>query len=109
MPANQPILKSKPTLADIQDYISTVSAKRGFDTESVQDVFLLLTEEVGELAKSLRKQSGIKLADDSKQLEVNLEAADVLWLLIYLCNIMDIDLEKALRAKEQINIKRHWR
>jgi len=37
------------------------------------------------------------------------EAADVLIILLGICNMLDIDLEKAFREKEEINKKRLWK
>ena len=104
-----PTLKPAPTLADIQAYVEAVLRHRGFDKETVQDKLLMLCEEVGELAKAFRKQNGIKTASDSKEHNIAHEAADVLWLLICVCNHMDIDLEQALRDKEEKNKQRVWK
>src|SRR6185437_3106172 len=99
-----PTLQSEPTLPDIQTYIKDMIHHRGFDGESLQDVFIMLTEEVGELAKSLRKFHGTtRIATDSTVSSVEHEAADVLWMLICVCNKLDINLEDALRSKEEIN------
>jgi NTP pyrophosphatase (non-canonical NTP hydrolase) len=68
----------------------------------------MLTEEVGELAKALRKQAGVKVASDSKLTDVKEEAVDVFWMLICICNLLGIDLELALRAKEAKNKTRSW-
>jgi len=35
----------------MQSYIKNVSKERGFDKETLQDAFVLLSEEVGELAR----------------------------------------------------------
>lgn len=106
--SKHPVLKDHPTLEDIQTYIADAALYRGFDQESLRDTFILLTEEVGELAKALRKHTGVKLATDSKIVEVENEAADVLWMLICICNQLGINLEKALRAKEEANKTRIW-
>jgi NTP pyrophosphatase (non-canonical NTP hydrolase) len=105
-----PVLPTEPTLGDVQTYIKDMVSYRNFDDETLQDVFIMLTEEVGELAKSLRKFHGIaRIATDSTVEAVEHEVADVLWMLICVCNKLDIRLEDALRAKEEINNKRTWR
>lgn len=104
-----PVLKDEPRLRDIQNYIKDVVKARGFDDNTVQDNFIMLTEEVGELAKALRSLRGIGLADDSTAVHIEHEVADVLWMLICVCNQLDIDLEAALRAKEEKNKQRTWR
>ncbi|HXY17995.1 MAG TPA: MazG nucleotide pyrophosphohydrolase domain-containing protein [Candidatus Nitrosopolaris sp.] len=100
-------LPDKPTLADYQTYLKEVNTERGFK-ETVQDVFVLLVEEVGEFAKAIRKRGVIKVDKNSKEHNVEEEAADVFYLLINLCNHLNIDLEKAFRNKEKKNQKRHW-
>lgn len=94
------------TLKQLQAYIKAKIAERGFDQETTQQKFALLVEEVGELAKALRKQNGIKIADDSATFEIKEEAADVFWSLIAVCNTLDIDLFEAVRLKEEKNATR---
>lgn len=103
-----PVLKSNPNLANIQTYIAEVIKFKGFDKETVQDSFIMMCEEVGELAKALRKSHGVKLATDSKNVEVRHEVADVFWMLVCICNQLGISLEAALREKEEYNKKRSW-
>ena len=43
------------TLKDYQALVSALALERGFDKETVSEVFLLMVEEVGELAKAIRK------------------------------------------------------
>jgi NTP pyrophosphatase (non-canonical NTP hydrolase) len=101
-------LKPNPTLAEIQAYIAQRTQERGFDKETTQDSFMLLVEEVGELAKALRPMHGIKTATDSMQNQIEYEAADVFWLLICVCNGLGINLEAAMRSKEAKNLTRTW-
>jgi NTP pyrophosphatase (non-canonical NTP hydrolase) len=100
-------LPDKPTLPDYQTYLKRVNKKRGFK-ETVPEVFMLLTEEVGEFAKAARKLNKVKVDKNSKIHSVDEEAADVFYLLIDLCNHLGIDLEKAFREKEEKNKKRKW-
>lgn len=97
-----------PTLGDLQKLIAELVVERGFDKETVPEVFMLLTEEVGEFAKAARKASGIKSDNNSRHHDLEEEAADVLWLLLDLCNRQGIDLEKAFRDKELKNRERKW-
>ncbi|CAN5452125.1 MazG nucleotide pyrophosphohydrolase domain-containing protein [soil metagenome] len=103
------MLPDKPILADYQDLIGKLVLERGFDKETPAEVFMLLLEEVGEFAKAIRKTSGMKTSDDSKTHSLEEEAADILWLLVDLCNRLDIDLEKAFREKEVKNQTRIWK
>lgn len=99
-------LPNKPTLHDLQLHVKQLVIERGYEKETVPEVFTLLVEEVGELAKAIRKANGQKTGQHSKQHEVEEETADVLWLLLDICNRLGIDLEKAFRAKEEINKQR---
>lgn len=108
MNQNSISLPKNPTLADYQTYIRQMVAARGFDKETVPEVFTLLVEEIGELAKAIRKANGQKMDQNSRQHDAEEEAADVLFLLINLCNLHNIDLEVAFRAKEDRNKQRNW-
>lgn len=82
--------------------------ERGFEKETVSEVFTLLIEEVGELAKAIRKQNGQKVDLARRQHDVEEEIADVFWLIIDLSNRLDIDLSKAFAEKEAKNATRVW-
>ena len=102
------ILPNRPTLKDYQEYLARVVKERGFDQESIQDLFLLFLEECGELAKAARKVVHLKSGAHSETYRVDHEAADVFIFLIEICNVLGVDLEKAFREKEEINKRRHW-
>lgn len=70
-------LPPKPTLSDFQKEIRQLVVERGFDTETVPEVFTLLVEEIGELAKAIRKANGQKVDKNSKHHDIEEEAADV--------------------------------
>ena len=97
------------TLRDLQQYTDAVCRERGWNKDSYAEKFLLFSEEVGELAKAIRKARGLyqeKARPSSLQLEE--EFADVLSYLLDLANCFQVDLEKAFREKEQLNAKRTW-
>ena len=48
-------LNEKNTLQEVQKYIKDVIEIRGFSNQEIEKTMLLLLEEVGELAKSIRK------------------------------------------------------
>jgi len=102
-------LKDNPTLADLQQYVATAVKERGFKDDRIEQRFLLLLEESGEFAKAARKSAGLGFADDTQTKEAAEEAADVLIILLGICNMMKIDLEKAFRAKEEKNKQRVWK
>ncbi len=101
-------LKERPTLKDFQQYVRDLVKERGFEDESVPELFMLLSEEIGEMAKAARKHTSIKMDDNSHKPDLELEIADVFIYLLDICNHFDIDLEKAFRNKEEINKKRVW-
>lgn len=105
-------LKQSSTLPDIQAYIKKVLQLRGFEGQTVKDKLLLLAEEVGELAKAVRKNSSGASVDPEKIQNydsVESEIADVLIVLISVANILNVDVFKSLKEKEQININRKWK
>lgn len=102
-------LKPKPTLQDFQRYIAKMVEIRGFDKETLPEVFMLFMEECGEMAKAARKRSKIKKHKGSKDFNIKHEVADVFMYLLDICNYLKIDLEKSFREKEEINKKRIWK
>ena len=102
------ILKNNPTLRDFQDYIAAMVKERGFDKESISEIFMLFLEECGEMAKAARKTQNLKSDKNSEQFHLDHEIADVFIYLLDICNHYNIDLEKSFRDKEEINKKRFW-
>jgi NTP pyrophosphatase (non-canonical NTP hydrolase) len=102
-------LPEKPTLADLQHYLDAVCHERGWTKDSPAEKFVLFIEEVGELAKAMRKAAGL-YEEQAKQREWALEEefADVLSYLLDLANCFQVDLEQAFRAKELVNQSRTW-
>ena len=98
------------SLSQLQNYVEDMVKIRGFDKETPQDAMLLLTEEVGELAKEVRKAATNIKNDKSKKGQNDLEgeAADVLMMLLALCRTLNIDLMEAFKNKELINCQRNW-
>ena len=104
-------LNEKNTLKELQQYIKDVIEMRGFSNQGIEKTMLLLIEEVGELAKSIRKNATDMNIDKNKVNHydtIESEVADVFIVLINVCNKLDIDLYKALKNKEEENIKRRW-
>ena len=102
-------LPEHPTLKDLQQYMDEVCIERGWVKDTYAEKFLLFIEEVGELAKAMRKTAG--LYDEKakqKNFELEEEFADVLSYLLDLANCFQVDLEKAFREKERINEGRTW-
>ena len=102
-------LPEHPTLPELQQYVDDICKERGWTKDNYSEKFLLFTEEVGELAKAIRKTQGL-YQEKAKQKQVELveEFADVLSYLLDLANYFHVDLEKAFREKEQVNANRTW-
>ena len=103
-------LPEKPTLKDLQSHIKKIGEDRGWDKNNYLEIFLLLSEEFGELAKAVRNHAGLytEKNKDNKKYKLEEEFADVLNYLFDLANCFNIDLEKAFRRKDEINAKRDW-
>lgn len=98
----------KLTLAQLQEYVAKKSAERGFQDESPRDILLLMTEELGELARAIRKNSGLKMDGKSKVYAIEEEIADILIYLLHLSNVLKIDINEAFWEKEEENNSRKW-
>ena len=103
-------LPERPTLNDLQAYVAAVCEERGWTKDTPAEKFVLFVEEVGELAKAMRKAAGL-YDEPAKQRTMPLEEefADVLSYLLDLANCFEVDLEQVFRAKEQVNQSRTWK
>lgn len=105
-------LSKDNTLREVQEYIKNVIEIRGFENQEIEKTMLLLLEEAGELAKSIRKNATNMSIDESKMNHydtIESEVADVFIVLCSVCNKLGIDLFKALKDKEEQNINRKWK
>lgn len=97
------------SLIELQAYYKKKAEERGFTNESARDTLLLLTEELGELAKAIRKSEGLKTDNNSKKYDIEEELADVFIYLLHLSNVLELNLEEAFWKKEEENNKRVWK
>lgn len=104
-------LNPNNSVQEVQKYIKEVIEIRGFANQEIEKTMLLLLEEVGELAKSIRKNA-TNMGIDSNKINnydtIESEVADVFIVLTSVCNKLGIDLFKAIKDKEEENIKRTW-
>ena len=104
-------LKNDISLMQVQEYIKKVIELRGFSEQNIEKTMLLLTEEIGELAKAIRKEK-TTISIDKAKIEnydtIESEVADVFIILCTICNNLNIDLFSALKDKEKTNIERKW-
>lgn len=108
IPASRLELPENPTLRDYQHYLATMVVERHFDHETIRDTLVLLMEEVGELAKAVRKSSGMMIDASSDTRQVADEVADIFILLGCLANQLGVDMEQAFRDKEAKSKQRTW-
>jgi NTP pyrophosphatase (non-canonical NTP hydrolase) len=101
-------LPSHASLPEYQKYVAEMVKERGFEDENVFQIFMLLIEELGELAKEIRKEKGVAFDKNSKFSKISLEFGDILNYLFDLANHLNVDLEKAYLEKEELNNKRNW-
>jgi len=93
----------------LQEYYLEQSRKRGFESEAPEEVFVLLVEEVGELAKAVRSMIGLSVqSDDTTRKSVKLELADCFIYLLHMANQLRINLYDAFREKERLNAEKQW-
>jgi NTP pyrophosphatase (non-canonical NTP hydrolase) len=88
------------TLPELQAFIAALVAEKGWTTDA-NELFVLLNEEVGEVAKEIRRtwKNGV----DANRDALASELADVLFYLADIANVHGIDLAKACRDKAAFN------
>lgn len=105
-------MKNDVTLRQLQDYVKKTCQENGWDKNTVEETFLLFTEEVGELAKAIRYAKGIfvsaNAAPTPKKEDLEDEFADVLMYVLDLANQCGVDLQEAFAAKDNKNKNRSW-
>lgn len=105
-------LKKDASLSQLQNYVNNVLEIRGFNNQAIELKLILLMEEVGELAKSIRKETTSLPIDRAKlnnYSPIEEELADVLIVLFSIANKLQIDLFDAFLKKEKENVKRKWK
>jgi NTP pyrophosphatase (non-canonical NTP hydrolase) len=96
-------------LRRIQAYVWQMNIDRGFNLEDLSKKMLMLTEEVGEVAKAVRKLEGLKFDENTSQSDLAEEIADVFIVLLGLASIAKIDVAEAVKLKEEKNQERNWK
>lgn len=98
-------LPESPTLADFQRHIRETVEENHW-TKDPNEIFVLFTEEVGELARELRKKWAY--GKDGVSVSAGSEIADIFMYLVDLANHFDVDLESSVREKLEENKGRTW-
>ena len=102
-------INANSNLNEIQKYITKMMEVNGFNNTPLE-LLCYLTEEVGELAKEIRKNESNMEMDINKKYSSNIkdELADVFIYILTIADKYNIDLLDALKRKETINLERTW-
>lgn len=95
-------MDGKTSIKYLQYYIH----QKDHHPELKNDYFLKLSEEVGELARALRKDAK---APDLDHLvgSIDEELWDVMYYALAIANLYDIDMEQVIKAKAMLNESRY--
>jgi NTP pyrophosphatase (non-canonical NTP hydrolase) len=96
-------------LPALQRYYKRIATQRGYERETAQNCLLLMVEEVGELAHTIRKREKLARHGPSHQTNAAHEVADVFLYIVHMANILGFDLGSAVREKEELNSARFLR
>lgn len=95
-------MDGKTTIKYLQKYIKS----KDYKPELLKEYFLKFSEEVGELAKAMRKGNVAADAENIKD-TIDEELWDIIYYAVAIANCYDIDLEQVINAKENINNKKY--
>ncbi len=104
-----PLDQTSRRLGDFQRFHQQLDREKQFSTDPFFN-FILLQEEMGELARAFRQRWRASAAGslDDSGMAIQEELADVLAYVIKLANYTGIDLEEAYLRKMQLNERREW-
>ena len=95
-------MDGKSTVKYLQNYIK----QKDYNPELLKDYFLKLTEEVGELSRAIRK--GLKASNYTEiKGTIDEELWDIVYYVLAIANLYDIDLEQVIKTKEEMNQNRY--
>ena len=86
------------TLQELQHTVDEWIRTYGVRYFDVKTNMIVLTEEVGEMARVIARKYGEQSAKPTDNLNLDDEIADVLWVLTCIANQTGIDLETAMKA-----------
>lgn len=90
------------TVRYLQDYIKS----KDYSPDKKELYFMKLSEEIGELARAMRKD--LRPVEDGQIKEtVEEELWDVIYYALAIANTYKIDLEKIIPAKEKLNNEKY--
>ena len=86
--------------------VMTMCKYKGWDTCSVEKVWLLLIEEIGELAGSIRRNNNY--FKDKKKIKIEDELGDVFSYLFQIAGMLDIDLNKMWNTNQKKSLQKQY-
>jgi NTP pyrophosphatase (non-canonical NTP hydrolase) len=89
------------TIKELQEYIKS----KDYKPELKNGYFLKLIEEVGELSEAIRKEK--RMTEDNIKGTIEEELYDILYYVLALSNVYEIDIEKCFELKEKINMNKY--
>ncbi len=84
----------------IRDENIQICRQKGWDRVPIQKVWLLFTEEIGELASAIRQSQGV-YRKAGKNIDVSNEMGDVFSYLFQLAYMLNIDLDRMWEIHKQ--------
>lgn len=105
--ANASLCEPGYGISGLQRYYERISRRRGWVNESPKDIMILLTEEMGELARAIRKSEGLKRDAGYSGINLEDELADVQLYLVHLASSVKVELSHAVKQKEKKNSERY--
>jgi len=98
-----------PNVSAFQRYYLRVASQRGYELETAQNCLLLMVEEVGELARAIRKREKLVRHGPAGRINEADELADVFLYVIHMANVLGLDLGSVVREKEEFNLAKFVR
>ncbi len=95
-----------PALKAFQEYYRRAALQRGYAKEGPKDCLLLMVEEVGELARALRKREKLVRHGSYPDSSEAQELADVFLYVVHMANVLELDLANIVRDKEIMNLQK---
>jgi NTP pyrophosphatase (non-canonical NTP hydrolase) len=94
-----------------RDTTSALCRDKGWDRAPVNTVWLLLTEEIGELASAIRqytrtfKKTGLK---KERGVDIQMEMGDVFSYLFQLASMLNVDLDEMwVKHQEKVRLRNY--
>lgn len=92
---------------------ATMIVEKGWDRASLPAVWLLFTEEVGELASAIRQRARMYRKEGMKKdkgIDVVMEMGDVFSYLFQLADMLNVDLDQMWELhRQKMNLKKYNR